>query len=43
MPYEAHKPTLAPTADELRDRIPGCVTDLPPENRRTLQQLEEYG
>ncbi|MBN6189682.1 MULTISPECIES: hypothetical protein [unclassified Microbacterium] len=43
MPYEAHKPTLAPTADELRDRIPGWGTDLPPEHRRTWQQLEDYG
>lgn len=43
MPYEATKPMLAPTADELRERIPGWGSDAAPEHRRTWQQLDDIG
>lgn len=43
MPYESAKPLLAPTADELRARVPGWGADSAPEHRRTWQQLEDYG
>jgi len=33
MPYTAEKPTLSPSADELRARIPGWGADLDPANR----------
>ncbi|GLJ60116.1 hypothetical protein GCM10017576_02450 [Microbacterium barkeri] len=40
MPYESEKPNLAPSAEDLRARIPGWGADLPPEHRRTWQQRE---
>lgn len=43
MPYEASRPDLAPPADELRARIPGWGSDLPPEHRRTWQQVDDIG
>lgn len=43
MPYEAAKPDLAPSADELRARIPGWGADSAPEHRRTWQQREDIG
>ncbi len=43
MPYEAAKPMLAPTSDELRARVPGWGADSAPEHRRTWQQLEDFG
>ncbi|MFS0852044.1 hypothetical protein [Microbacterium sp. 179-I 3D4 NHS] len=43
MPYEATKPMLAPTADELRERIPGWGADSAPEHRRTWQQRDDIG
>jgi hypothetical protein len=43
MPYEATKPLLAPTADELRARIPGWGADAAPEHRRTWQQRDDIG
>lgn len=43
MPYEATKPMLAPTADELRARIPGWGADAAPEHRRTWQQRDDIG
>lgn len=43
MPYEARKPILAPTADELRARIPGWGADSAPEHRRTWQQRDDIG
>lgn len=43
MPYEAIKPMLAPTADELRARIPGWGADAAPEHRRTWQQRDDIG
>jgi hypothetical protein len=43
MPYEAIKPLLAPTADELRERIPGWGADSAPEHRRTWQQRDDIG
>ncbi|WP_314427229.1 hypothetical protein [uncultured Microbacterium sp.] len=43
MPYEATKPLLAPTAAELRERIPGWGADTAPEHRRTWQQLDDIG
>lgn len=42
MPYDPTKPMLAPTPEELRARIPGWGEDLPPEHRRTWQQLEDF-
>lgn len=41
MPYEAAKPDLAPTSEELTARIPGWGADLAPEHRRTWQQRED--
>ncbi|KJQ55396.1 hypothetical protein [Microbacterium sp. SA39] len=41
MPYEAAKPDLAPSAEELRARIPGWGADNPPEHRRTWQQRDD--
>lgn len=41
MPYESEKPKLAPSAEDLRARIPGWGADLPPEHRRTWQQRED--
>lgn len=41
MPYKAEGPQLAPTEEELRDRIPGWGTDLAPEHRRTWQQRDD--
>lgn len=43
MPYTSAKPALAPTADELRDRIPGWGADAAPEHRRTWQQRDDIG
>ncbi len=43
MPYDARKPQLAPSAGELRQRIPGWGADLGEEHRRTWQELEDYG
>lgn len=43
MPYEATKPKLAPTADELRERIPGWGADSSPDRRRTWQQRDDMG
>lgn len=43
MPYEATKPLLAPTPDELRARIPGWGADAAPEHRRTWQQRDDIG
>jgi len=41
MPCESEKPNLAPSAEDLRARIPGWGADLPPEHRRTWQQRED--
>lgn len=38
MPYESTKPMLAPTPEELRERIPGWGADSAPEHRRTWQE-----
>lgn len=43
MPYQATKPLLAPTGDELRARIPGWGADAAPEHRRTWQQRDDIG
>lgn len=41
MPYEAAKPDLAPSKEELTARIPGWGTDSAPEHRRTWQQRDD--
>ncbi|WP_295101390.1 hypothetical protein [uncultured Microbacterium sp.] len=41
MPYTADRPGLAPSADELRERIPGWGADLDPEHRRTWDQRDD--
>lgn len=43
MPYDARKPDLTPSAEELRERIPGWGADLPEKHRRTWQEREDYG
>lgn len=43
MPYEAAKPDLAPSAEELAARIPGWGSDSAPEHRRTWQQRDDIG
>jgi len=43
MPYEASRPALAPSEEELRARIPGWGADLAPEHRRTWQELDDVG
>ncbi|MFS0894194.1 hypothetical protein [Microbacterium sp. 179-I 3D3 NHS] len=41
MPYEAAKPDLAPSPEELAARVPGWGTDRAPEHRRTWQQRDD--
>ncbi|MDQ0729118.1 hypothetical protein [Microbacterium sp. W4I20] len=41
MPYEAAKPDLAPTTEQLAERIPGWGSDSAPEYRRTWQQRDD--
>lgn len=41
MPYEAAKPDLAPSAEALRERIPGWGADHAPEHRLTWQQRDD--
>ena len=36
MPYTADKPTLVPSSDELRERIPGWGADLDPRDRPSV-------
>ncbi|PKI93035.1 hypothetical protein CW368_01705 [Actinomycetales bacterium SN12] len=43
MPYEAAKPNRSPSAEELRERIPGWGADSDPEHRRTWQQRDDIG
>jgi hypothetical protein len=41
MPYEAAKPDLAPSREELAARIPGWGSDSAPEHRRTWQERDD--
>ncbi len=41
MPYTADRPGLEPSADELRERIPGWGADLAPEHRQTWNQRDD--
>nr|WP_201469912.1 hypothetical protein [Microbacterium hydrocarbonoxydans] len=41
MPYTSERPGIAPSEDELRERIPGWGADLAPEHRRTWDQRHD--
>ncbi len=43
MPYEAQRPQLAPSTEELRARVPGWGADTADEHRHTADEREDFG